>query len=615
VANVTVGFDPDSVTYASDTDRVYVADGYPYNVSVIDAGSDTVVGSIAAAGGPDGIAYDNDSGDVYVVESAGNVADINRTTQTVSRFLSLDPGPKGVAWDPTTRNMYVSTWFSGVVDEVGSGTNQLLGSEPLWYGLSGITADNATGDLYVTCWSCATVYDIGGAGAVTRAVGVGEWPTSVAYDANARLVFVSNFLSNTVSVIDPQDDTLLSTICLSSGICYDGSGGGGGPESVAFDPSNGSVYVAVHGDVNGDPGNITILNGSTGAPIGAFHVPPWGGPGPSSLLIDSANNELYVTDDWSNLLWAFNLTTEAAVSEVAVGRSPEYVALDPLNGYLYVTNSGSDNVSVINSTNNAVVGSIAVGSDPLGIGFDPANGWMYAANQGSGTLSVIGQPTYPVTFDESGLPGGTTWSIDLAGTTNHSLTPIIGFVESNGPYGFTVGPVPGFTSSPSSGTITVSGAPQAEEITFTLAIAPLTASLVADPDNLTIGASTVLTTTTEGGTPPFSYVYIGLPPGCKTSNLSALPCSPTGVGTFAVTVAVTDSAGTQATGYATVRVQGSTSSPSGLTPADWTAVAVVILGALIGVLYFMTSRRKPRAVPPHESGRPPPPALPPSRPP
>jgi len=466
VSNLAVGFDPDSVTYASDSDRIYVADGYPYNVSVINASSNTVIGSITAAAGPIGIAYDNASARVYLAESAGNVAVINQTQETISQFISLDPGPQGVAWDPATNNMYTSTRFSGVLDEVASEGNQLLDSRSLWYGLGGVAANSGTGDLYVTCWSCATLYNVSAEGALLGSISVGEWPTTAAYDSRNGLVFVSNFDSNTVSLVDSRSDAVASTVCLSSGICINGNGAGGGPDAVAFDTFSGDVYVAVHGDVNGDPGNVTLLNGTTGAPIGDFNVPPWGAPGPTSLLVDLANNELYVADDWSDLLWAFNLTTEAVISEIPVGSSPQGIALDPLNGLVYVTNAASDNISVINSSNNEVAGSIAVGLDPTGIAFDPTNGWIYAANSGSGTLSIIGEQTYSVTFFESGLPNATNWSVTLGNLTNWSTSSATAFAEPNGTYGYTVPRARGYVPSPAFGSVVVNGSAKQVLVSF-----------------------------------------------------------------------------------------------------------------------------------------------------
>jgi hypothetical protein len=75
---------------------------------------------------------------------------------------------------------------------------------------------------------------------------------------------------------------------------------------------------------------------------------------------------------------------------------------------------------------------------------------------------------YNVTFSESGLPTGTSWSVTFAGCTHSSTTPIINFSAPNGIYSYTVGSVPGFTSTPASGNVPVSGKATSEAIVFSV---------------------------------------------------------------------------------------------------------------------------------------------------
>ncbi|MEM3791054.1 MAG: hypothetical protein QW260_08295, partial [Thermoproteota archaeon] len=82
------------------------------------------------------------------------------------------------------------------------------------------------------------------------------------------------------------------------------------------------------------------------------------------------------------------------------------------------------------------------------------------------TFSLI---TYTVTFTESGLPSGTTWSVTFNGNTKSSTTNTISFTGiANGTYSYSVGVVSGYTANPSSGTIIVNGANVNQAITFSL---------------------------------------------------------------------------------------------------------------------------------------------------
>ncbi|MGC8580705.1 MAG: DUF7619 domain-containing protein, partial [bacterium] len=82
------------------------------------------------------------------------------------------------------------------------------------------------------------------------------------------------------------------------------------------------------------------------------------------------------------------------------------------------------------------------------------------------TFTQNGTKLYTITFTESGLPSGTSWSVTLNGATESSTTNTITFTEPNGTYSYSIGTVSGYTASPSSGYIKVNGTNVNQEITF-----------------------------------------------------------------------------------------------------------------------------------------------------
>jgi hypothetical protein len=101
------------------------------------------------------------------------------------------------------------------------------------------------------------------------------------------------------------------------------------------------------------------------------------------------------------------------------------------------------------------------------------------------------------------------------------------------------------------------------------AVTPLSASLLATPSSLDAGGSVQFSSAASGGSPPYSYSWEALPPGCARSSLASFSCTPSSPGTFPISLTVNDSAtGTfTATGWLIVNAALSLSSFSALPTA------------------------------------------------
>lgn len=73
---------------------------------------------------------------------------------------------------------------------------------------------------------------------------------------------------------------------------------------------------------------------------------------------------------------------------------------------------------------------------------------------------------YSVTFVQSGLPKGTSWSVSLDGADESTNTSSIVFNRTNGTYNFTVGGAPGYTPAPDHGSVNINGTNERVSITF-----------------------------------------------------------------------------------------------------------------------------------------------------
>ncbi len=103
----------------------------------------------------------------------------------------------------------------------------------------------------------------------------------------------------------------------------------------------------------------------------------------------------------------------------------------------------------------------------------PIAGFSTTEAAASVTVSGAGQSIplafqaadYVVAFGETGLPGGTHWSVTLNGGPGSSSTGTISFDVANGTYAFVVPSVPGYTTA-ASGVVAVNGADQSVAVAF-----------------------------------------------------------------------------------------------------------------------------------------------------
>lgn len=130
-------------------------------------------------------------------------------------------------------------------------------------------------------------------------------------------------------------------------------------------------------------------------------------------------------------------------------------------------NSTSDIItySVTNGTYSYTVASISGYTVSPSSGSITVNGKNYTQ---SVTFTAISHPVtkYTVTFKESGLPSGTSWSVTFNGSMSVSSNSSIAYTVPNGTYSYSIGSVSGYTVSKSSGSVTVNGSNVTVNVTF-----------------------------------------------------------------------------------------------------------------------------------------------------
>ena len=266
---------------------------------------------------------------------------------------------------------------------------------------------------------------------VSTSIGVGFLPVGVAMTPNGSRTYVTNQLSDTVSVIDTASNTVIKTVSLPASSV---------PEGVAVSGDGAWVYVA-----NSQAGTVSVISTATNAVTstisgvtGAFRLAliPDGSRlyvssnmTDSVFVIDTATQNiltvinsapeisdpgaLAMSPDGSRLYVANNLNvgslavidtaTNVVIANPGPFQWPSSIAVSPDGSRAYVSSGPGGSVAVMNTSTNAVLTTITGLTQPGGVAVSPDGRWVYALNAATGTLSVIDAATNTLGSPVTGL--------------------------------------------------------------------------------------------------------------------------------------------------------------------------------------------------------------------
>jgi YVTN family beta-propeller protein len=306
------------------------------------ARADTLVATIPVGSNPISAAITPDGSRVFVANNnSSSVSVIDTFSNTVVNTISTGTPCSGVAVSPDGTQLWVAL----------SGSNSVA--------------------VYDT-WTLTLVPF------AQNPIPVGSFPFNIAFKGGGGQAFVTNFFSNTVSVIKTNTGSVINTLNVGTnpiGI------------AVAFNPTSGvnTVFVA-----NSGSNNISYFNPSS--PVVSFIG---AGSAPYGVASSSDGTQVYVTNSNSNNMTRLDVSasgTLTGTSTISTGTTPRGVRVRSTgtSGLFraYVANNANNNVWKI-KPNGVLLETISVGSSPVGIAALPFGNLVYVTNAASNTVSVI----------------------------------------------------------------------------------------------------------------------------------------------------------------------------------------------------------------------------------
>jgi YVTN family beta-propeller protein len=598
VQTLSVGTSPTGVAYDSHNGYVYVANAgtrtSSSNVTVINGATDSVVGTVSVGVQPNGVAFDASNDFVYVTNvgisgtfGLGSVSVINDSTDAVVATTQTGVFPMEIAVDSSNGFVYVSnvgTNDTTVIQAPKAALNNRavgsveLGMEPL-----GIVFDSANGYVYAADAGSNAVSVFSPSAAtypvtfVPHGLPSGEgWYATIGATYNSTYGNPIGFLvpNGTYSyMVHVWPDGTLATpgsgtitvagkaivVNVTVTLSY----------SVWFNETGLAKYTAWTVWINSTHYTTNTPSLMVLLPNGTYF---WGIPGVSGYNCDPCNGSFTVHGGPVNRSVTF--TTVVVLPPFSF----QFTEFGLPNGTSWTmvvnqTNAKTSANGIRNTTTNRVMliyvyaGTYSYSAiPPTGYTCSNCTGSWTFTGPGSGGVGIpIGfsalspRPTYTLSFNETGLPSGTNWSVLLGATTKSSTTSQITFREPNGTYGYWIGNVSGYTASPWNGSIMVHGAATGAAITFSSSSSGSglkVLSFAITPASLPVGTPAAFQVVTSGGVGPLHFRYTGLPAGCTSVDSASWSCTPSASGSSVVAVQVTDSTGASVSASAPMVVTG-----------------------------------------------------------
>jgi len=312
--------------HGSRSSLVFVENTNSGDVSIIDAATLRVVGTIPVGLSPDDIVA-SPSGDMLYVSRIVHRAD-GRPTGT-GELVAIDPGTRQVSWQVA---------FRGVPNHVA------------------VSPDGHRVYVTVVSGNYVDVFDVA-RHALVDSVDVGTGPHDIEVSRDGKFVYVGLIRGTDVTVFDAATNRIVRRIPFGANV-----------RPIALSRDESRLYVQLsqyYGFVVADP--------RTGKILKRVEMPlPKGAQRPDTLPV-TTNHGIRVTGDGRYLIVNGSMTDLAAIytlpdlrlaATIPVGRDPNWVTLSPDGRRVFISNRGSDDVSVIDLATRKEVARVKVGRYP-----------------------------------------------------------------------------------------------------------------------------------------------------------------------------------------------------------------------------------------------------------
>jgi YVTN family beta-propeller protein len=368
LAVVKTGAGPAALLANPVSNRVYTANQYGDDVSVIDGAANAVLASVTTGMWDNLLVYDPNGSKVYCSGSNWVVA-ISGATNEVIRAIPVPGWQAALACNPVSNKVYAAGDYPARLSIIDAAADSVIASlslddqSPLAMAcnpvsgkaycatenairiysgsgdtliktlpggtVSGMLCNPTNNEVYCLMVDGNNVMVVSGAGdSVVKMIAVGTNPQALAYDTAANRLYVANNYDASLSVIDCGLDSAVATVAVN-----------GYPVALGFNPTDHKVYAACDN-------SISVIDAAHDSVVASFAV----GGYPNAFVYSAANDWMYFTRRNDNMVVTIDGVSNQIVDSVIVDAGPTCLVLNPQQHRVYSANMWSSDVSVISDS-------------------------------------------------------------------------------------------------------------------------------------------------------------------------------------------------------------------------------------------------------------------------
>jgi len=295
---------------------LYVTNSGGNDVTLVDAATNKVIGSIETGSAPHGLEASPDGRTVYVSgETDDDIVAIDTATSRILWKAPIGDRPNHIAISPDGRYIYAPIRSADYADVVDTRTRERIKSIP-----------------------------------------VGRSPHNAYQGPNKKWMYVTSMGEDKITIIDIATQSALGSIPV-----------GGEPRPAAITRDSKLMYVALtglHGFVLADIAQRKVIRKIELPPTDGAAVSTYGYTPTHGLGLRPDEKQFWITDVFGNAVEVFSVPDHKLSGRVPVGEAPNWMTFSLDGKLLYVSNAGSNDVSIIDTNAVKEVARVPVGLAP-----------------------------------------------------------------------------------------------------------------------------------------------------------------------------------------------------------------------------------------------------------